>query len=141
MGSTSAVTGPRTTGPRGAVRVPVIDVVGSSNRVGEEPPEMIKPDEEIPAWVMLEDVPGPALRKPPSTLPPITTALAASGLPPRVLKRLVPISEIWPTLMKEPPEDVGQVKPEGRPVSLAQEWMPPRVCTPTRPAPTPDRPD
>src|SRR4051812_7679543 len=102
-----------TTGPRGAVRVPLIDLVGSISTVGEETPETSKPDEEISAWETLDEVPGPALRKPPSMLPPMITALPASGLPPLVLKRWVPISEIAPALTKDPPEEVGQVKPEG----------------------------
>src|SRR5690348_9883060 len=45
-----------------------------------------------------------------------------------------------PELMKVPPEEEGQLKPEGVLVSLAQEWMPPRVCTPIRPGPTPEIP-
>ena len=54
-------------------------------------------------------------------LPPMTMALADSGLPPRVLKFCVPISEIAPALTRLPPEELGQVKPAGRPASLAQE--------------------
>jgi len=54
-------------------------------------------------------------------LPPITKALPASGLPPRVLKKRVPIKEIALALIKVPPELVGQVNPEGAEVSLAQE--------------------
>ena len=73
-------------------------------------------------------------------LPPMTMALAASGLPPRVLKFCVPISEIAAALTRLPPEELGHVKPEGWPVSLAQERMPPSSATPIRPAPTPDMP-
>ena len=54
-------------------------------------------------------------------LPPMTMALADSGLPPRELKVCVPISEIAPTLTRLPPEEAGQEKPLGMPVSLAQE--------------------
>src|SRR4051812_28216197 len=121
MGSMSAVTGPRKIGPRGAVRLPVIDLVGAIINTGCEPPVRVMPELEIEACVALLDVPGPVLRKPPSRLPPMTTALAASGLPPRVLKAVVPIICNWPELTKLPPEEVGQVKPEGRFGSLAQE--------------------
>ena len=69
------------------------------------------------------------------------TALPASGFPPRVLGTLVPISEMVPALKRVPPDEDGQLKPEGAAVSLAQEWMPPNVCTPTMPGPTPDRPE
>src|SRR5689334_18103103 len=44
-----------------------------------------------------------------------------------------------PVLTREPPEAVGQVKPLGALVSLAQLWMPPRVWKPIMPAPTPER--
>src|SRR6476660_9290762 len=118
MESMSAVTGPMITGPRGAFRPLVIDLVGSIRTVGLETPAAVMPDDEIKAWPTLLDVAGPALRKPPSILPPITTALPASGLLPRVLKFVVPISEIAAPLTKEPPELPGQVKPDGAAVSL-----------------------
>src|SRR5690349_17856763 len=103
MESISAVTGPRITGPRGDVRLPVIDLVGSIKTVGAETPFRIKPEDEICAWPTLAEVPGPVLTKPPSILPPIITALPASGLLPRVLKRLVPNREIVPALISAPP--------------------------------------
>src|SRR5260221_14618351 len=137
MASISAVRGPKITGPRGTLWLDVVDLFGSISMVGCE----ARPAEVIEAWAKLLAVPGPALTKPPSMLPPITMALPASGLLPRALKMLVPIREIWPALTKEPPEDVGQVKPDGMVVSLAQEWMPPRVCTRIMPGPTPDRLD
>src|ERR1044071_743617 len=137
MGSTSAVTGPRKIGPRGDVRLPVIDLVGSMINTGCEPPERVMPEAESEAEVALLEVPGPVLRKPPSMRPPMTKALPASGLPPRVLKREAPIKDTVPALTKLPPEEAGQVKPEGRFGSLAQEWMPPRVCTPMMPEPIP----
>ena len=58
-------------------------------------------------------------------LPPMTKALPASGLLPRELGKLMPISEMAPALINAPLEQVGQVKPVGADVSLAQEWMPP----------------
>src|ERR1700761_4901264 len=136
--STSAVTGPMMTGPRGVDSVLVIDLVGSMTSVGSETPDATRPDELIVAAPSVEAVPGPSLRKPPSILPPMITAEPASGLPPRWFGVDVPISEMLPALTKAPPEDVGQLKPEGAPVSLAQEWMPPRVWMPVMPAPTPE---
>ena len=121
MESTSAVMGPKITGPRGEVRLEVIDRVGSINRTGWETPEATRPADEIVAAPALLAVPGPVLRKPPSMLPPITMALPASGLPPRALKLVVPIREIVAALIKLPPDEDGQVKPEGMLVSLAQE--------------------
>src|SRR5579863_1919808 len=108
-------------GPRGVVSVLVSDLVGSMIRTGAEAPEATMPEEEITAALMVEDVPGPALRKPPSILPPMMTAEPASGLPPRLLGMAVPISEILPALIKDPPDEDGQVKPDGAPVSLRQE--------------------
>src|SRR5271170_2898907 len=66
------------------------------------------------------------------------TAEPDSGLPPRLEGVAVPTSEMLLALTKEPPDEVGQVKPAGAPVSLAQEWMPPRVWMPVMPAPTPE---
>ena len=60
-------------------------------------------------------MPGPALRKPPSILPPMMRAEPASGLPPRLEGVAVPISEMLPALTKEPPDEVGQMKPDGAP--------------------------
>src|SRR6185295_16026100 len=114
MGSMSAVTGPRKIGPRGDVRLPVIDLVGSMINTGVEPPVRVRPEAEIAAAPALLEVPGPVLRKPPSILPPMTTALPASGLPPRVLKRVVPSTDTVPALTRVPPEEEGQVTPEGR---------------------------
>src|SRR5665213_3560974 len=140
MESTSGVMGPRITGPRGEVRVPVMDLSGSMSRVGWVTPDTIRPALEIRAWERLSEVPGPVLMKPPSMLPPMITALPASALPPRVLGVLVPISEMVPAWMKLPLDEEGQVKPDGMEVSLAQEWMPPNSWMPIMPAPTPDRP-
>src|SRR5882757_3255412 len=103
MESTSAVTGPKITGPRGEVRLEVIDLEGSISTTGCETPEMTRPDDAIWAALAVLEVPGPVLTKPPSMLPPIMMALPASGLLPRELKILVPIREIWPALIKEPP--------------------------------------
>ena len=142
MESTSAVTGPKITGPRGALRLEVIDREGSISKTGCETPETTRPDDESVAAPALLEVPGPVLTKPPSMLPPMMMALPASGLLPRELKAVVPVRAIWPALIKAPPDDAGQVRPDvERPLSLAQEWMPPRVCTPIRPGPTPDRAD
>src|ERR1043166_10101330 len=121
MGSMSGVTGPRRIAPRGAVRLPVIDLVGSIRNTGCEPPVRVMPEEEIEAAVALLEVPGPELTKPPSTLPPMITAVPASGLPPRVLKAVVPINCSCPALINVPPEEEGQLKPAGRLGSLAQE--------------------
>src|ERR1700722_4919919 len=135
----SAVTGPMMIGPRGVVSELVMDLVGSMTTTGAEDPETTRPEDEMMDDPAVDDVPGPALRKPPSMLPPMMMAEPASGLPPRLEGVAVPISEMLPALTKEPPDEVGQTKPDGAPVSLAQEWMPPRVCTPVMPAPTPDK--
>ena len=47
----SAVTGPMITGPRGAFRPLVIDLVGSIRTVGLETPAAVMPDDEIKAWL------------------------------------------------------------------------------------------
>src|ERR1700722_8213870 len=117
----SAVTGPMMTGPRGVVSVPVIDLVGSMIRTGAVPVDDTRPEEEISAAETDEDVPGPAFSKPPSMLPPMMTAEPDSGLPPRLEGLAVPTSEMLPALKKVPPDEVGQEKPAGAPVSLAQE--------------------
>src|SRR6476659_7033459 len=105
MESMSAVTGPISTGPRGAVKPEVMERVGSIRMTGLEIPAWVMPADEIEAWLILLEVAGPALRKPPSILPPITNALPASALLPRVLNTVVPISEIAPALSREPPDE------------------------------------
>src|SRR5258706_8351708 len=138
MESISAVTGPSTMGARG-VPDELADLDGSIRIVGWVTPLATSPEALIIPYPVLLDVPGPALRKPPSMLPPMMMALLDSGLPPRLLTDVVPVSEIEPMLIKDPPEELGQGKPDGAPISLAQEWMPPRVWMPIMPAPTPER--
>src|SRR5688572_19219386 len=141
MESTSAVTGPRITGPRGVRVVELIDRDGSISTVGATVPPEAMPLEEITAAVTLLEVPGPAFSTPPSMLQAMISAELDCGLLPRADGKPVPPTDIWPELISEPPEkEVGQLKPVGAPVSLAQEWMPPLICMPTMPGPVPDRP-
>src|SRR5471030_1744167 len=126
MGSMSAVTGPMMMGARGALRVPVIDLDGSISTTGCTVPMPTRPAEEIVAMARLLAVPAPSLRKPPAMLLARMTAEPDSRLLPRGLMIAVPCSAIEPVLTKLPPDDAGQLKPDGALVSLTQDDRPPR---------------
>ena len=80
MESTSAVTGPRITGPRGVRVDALIDRDGSISTVGLTTPPEATPLEEITAAVTLLEVPGPAFSTPPSMLEAMISAELDCGL-------------------------------------------------------------
>ena len=107
--STAGITGPNRAGPRTVVCVVVTDCDGSISRVGEKTvpllPLKISPLPLIVAFgVVLLEVEGPALKNPPATELPITTALPLSKFPPLWLGKVVPTTEMVPKLAKAPVE-------------------------------------
>jgi len=135
----SAVTGPMMIGPRGVVSELVIDLVGSMIRVGAEDPETTRPEDEM--------MDAPAVDERARTGIEEAAVDVAADDDGRTGFRVAAAAgggrganqRDAAGMTKEPPDEVGQTKPDGAPVSLAQEWMPPRVCTPVMPAPTPDK--